>query len=159
MGIKPDGQSYHWPDVKRVHPMRPGDYRSLGTYFTDAGVNLMHDDWFDPMTAETRAFLQLARQEAPDLIVSLHSHASHPSVEPTAYVPHTVKEAIRRFADGLYERYADAGLPHRLAGPPAKEDGVEFPPPSFNLCSALHHACGGAAFVHECCLGVRTTPK
>jgi hypothetical protein len=73
-------------------------------------------------------------------------------------VPHTVKKAIRRFADGLYRRYAAAGLPHRLAGPRAKEDGVEFPPPSFNLCSALHHTCGGAAFVYECCLGVRTAP-
>jgi hypothetical protein len=38
------------------------------------------------------------------------------------------------------------------------EDGTRFPPPSFNLCSALHHACGGTAFVYECCLGVRTAP-
>ena len=158
MGVRPDGKSYKWPGVKRVHPMRPGDYRSLGTYFTDAGVTLMHDDWFEPMAPETRAYLKLARDEAPDFIVSLHSHASHPSVEPTAYVPHTVKATIKRFADGLYKRYADAGLPHRKAGPEPREDGPRFPPPSFNLCSALHHACGATAFVYECCVGVRTAP-
>ncbi len=158
MGVRPDGENYTWPGVKRVHPMRPEFYRSLGAYFNDDGVNLMHDDWFEPMAAETRAFLRLAREEAPDWIVSLHSHASHPSIEPTAYVPRTVKETIERLADVLYKRYADAGLPARKAGPEPKEDGTRFPPPSFNLCSALHHACGGVAFVHECCLGVKTAP-
>jgi hypothetical protein len=158
MGIKPDGKSYKWPGVKRVHPMGPNAYQTLGTYFNDAGVNLMHDEWFDPLAAETRAFLKLARAEAPDFIVSLHSHASAPSVEPTAYVPFTVKETIKRFADVLYKRYADADLPHRKGGPEPKEDGKKYPPPSFNLCSALHHACGGTAFVYECSLGLRTTP-
>src|SRR5262249_13562231 len=158
MGVRPDGKNYRWPGVKRVHPMRPGDYRTLGCYFNDAGVNLMHDEWFDPMAAETRAYLKLARAEAPDFIVSLHSHASHPSVEPTAYVPQSIKRTIKDFADGVYRRYAAAGLPHRKAGPEPREDGVRFPPPSFNLCSALHHVCGAAAFVYECSLGVRTAP-
>lgn len=158
MGVKPDGQSYHWPAVKRLHPMRPGSYRVLGTYFNDHGVNLMHDDWFEPMARETRAILQLARDEAPDWIVSLHSHASNPSVEPTAYVPHTIQATIKQFADGLYQRYAAAGLPHRKAAPEPRVDGAGFPPPSFNLCSALHHSCGGVAFVYECCVGVRTAP-
>jgi hypothetical protein len=159
MGVKPDGSNYTWPGVKRVHPMRPGVYRSLGAYFNDDGVNLMHDEWFAPLAAETRAYFQLARDEAPDFIVSLHSHASAPSLEPTAYVPHTVKEAIKRLGDRVQKRYADARLPHRLGGgPPAREDGLRFPPPSFNLCSALHHACGAVAFVHECCVGVKTPP-
>jgi hypothetical protein len=158
MGTQPDGRSYKWPGVKRIHPMRPGAYRSLGTYFNDDGINIMHDDWFAPMAAETRAYLKLARDEAPDFIVSLHSHASSTSVEPTAYVPFTVKKTIKEFADGLYKRYAAAGLPHRTFGPEPREDGVKFPPPSFNLCSALHHACGATAFVYECCVGVRTAP-
>jgi hypothetical protein len=158
MGVKPNGDNYTWPGVKRIHPMKPAHYRSLGAYFNDDGVNLMHDDWFEPMAAETRAFLRVARDEAPDFIVSLHSHASHPSIEPTTYVPHTIKETIQRFADTLYKRYAAADLPDRKAGPEPREDGIRFPPPSFNLCSALHHVCGAAAFVHECCVGVRTAP-
>jgi hypothetical protein len=58
----------------------------------------------------------------------------------------------------LQKRYADAGLPHRSGGPEPTEDGATFPPPSFNLCSALHHACGAVSFVHECCVGVKTNP-
>ena len=130
MGTRPDGSSYRWPDVKRVHPMRGAAVGTLGAYFNDDGVNLMHDDWFDPMAAETRAFLKLAREEAPDYLVSLHSHASHPSIEPTAYVPRTVKETIRAIGDRVQRRYADAGLPHRAGGPAPAEDGTDFPPPS-----------------------------
>jgi len=77
------------------------------------------------------------------------------SVEPTAYVPRTVKETTRTFANHLYARYRAAGLPARQAGPEVQEDGVAFPPPAFNLASALHHTCGGVAFIHECTAGAR----
>jgi hypothetical protein len=158
MGVKPDGSSYEWPSVKRIHPMRGAAVGTLGAYFNDDGVNLMHDEWFDPMGVETRAFFRLAREEAPDFVVSFHSHASRPVIEPTAYVPHSVKEIIRQLGDQVQARYAAAGLPHSAGGPKPTEDGVSFPPPSFNLCSALHHACGAVSIVHECSVGVRTAP-
>ena len=158
MGTRPDGTNYQWPSVKRIHPMRGAAVGQLGAYFNDQGVNLMHDEWFDPMARETRAWLRLAREEAPDFIVSLHSHASDPSVEPTAYVPRTIKETIKQFGDRLQKRYAEAGLPHRSGGPEPKEDGGTFPPPSLNLTSALGHACGAVSFVFECPIGVKTKP-
>jgi hypothetical protein len=158
MGTRPDGSSHAWPAVKCVHPMRGAAVGTLGAYFNDEGVNLMHDEWSEPMAAETRAFFKLAREEAPDWIVSLHSHAVPPSFEPTAYVPRIVKESIRRLGDRVQRRYAEAGLPHGPGGPVPREDGERFPPPSFNLCSALHHACGAAAFVFESCRGVATKP-
>jgi hypothetical protein len=158
MGTRPDGMNYQWPSVKRIHPMRGAPVGSLGAYFNDEGVNLMHDEWFAPMAPETRAWFKLAREEAPDFIVSLHSHASDPSVEPTAYVPRAVKETIKQFGDRLQKRYAEAGLPHRSGGPEPKEDGATFPPPPFNLTSALCHACGAVSLVFECCVGVKTKP-
>jgi Zinc carboxypeptidase len=155
MGARPDGTDYVWLFVKRFHPMRGAVVGTLGAYFNDDGVNLMHDEWFQPMAEETRAFLRLAREEAPDFIVSLHSHESSPSIEPTSYVPRTAKETIRAFADRVYARYRAAGLPTREAGPDVQADGGSFPPPSFNLASALHHTCGGVVFIHECTAGVR----
>jgi hypothetical protein len=149
MGTTPQGQNYRWPAVKRFHPMRGAVVGELGAYFNDAGVNLMHDDWFAPMAAETRAFLRICIEEAPDFIVCLHSHGVEPSVEPTAYVPATIKRTIRDFSQRLYARYAEAGLPTRKQPTAAAEDGTVFPPPSFNLASALHHTCGAVAFVHE----------
>ena len=158
MGTKKDGTSYKWPQVKRIHPMRSSDAASIGAYFNESGVNLMHDEWFNPMAPETRAWFKLAREEAPDFIVSLHSHAVNPSVEPTAYVPRAIKQTLKNFADRLRKRYADADLPNLQNGPEPKEDGEKFPPPSFNLTSALHHTCGAASFVFETPIGTKTDP-
>ncbi len=158
MGVKPDGTNHTWPHVKRIHPMRGPEVAVLGAYWNDDAVNLMHDDWFEPMAAETRAFLRLAREEAPDFIVSLHAHAGAPELLQEAYVPRTVKEAIRRMDERLQRRYTEAGLPHRQKSREPKEDGTAFPPPSFNLASALHHACGAVSTVFETCVGVRTPP-
>jgi hypothetical protein len=87
--------------------MRGAAVGKLGAYWNDDGVNLMHDDWFEPMAPETRAFFRLAKEEAPDYIVSLHSHGSAPSVEPTAYAPRTVKETLKELGDRVQKRYAD----------------------------------------------------
>jgi hypothetical protein len=159
MGTNGAGQTYRWPFVKQVHPMRGAAVGKLGAYFNDDGVNLMHDDWFAPMAQETRALFRLASEEAPDFIVCLHSHESNPSVEPTSYVPETVKKSIQNFGARLYARYAKAGLPARTTPPRVEPDGAAFPPPSFNLVSALHHACGAVSFVHECPAGVRPEMK
>ena len=92
----------------------------------------MHDEWFDPMAAETRAFFRLAREEAPDFVVSLHSHASRPSIEPTAYVPRTVKEIIQRIGDRVQRRYAERGpaAPQRRARSPPEDGETSRPPRS-----------------------------
>jgi len=158
MGVKPDGSNHTWPQVKRIHPMRGPEVATMGAYWNDDGVNLMHDDWFNPMAAETRAFLRLAHEEAPDFIASLHSHGSAPELLQESYVPRTVKETIRKMDERLQKRYAEAGLPFRQKSREPKEDGTAFPPPTFNLASALHHACGGVSTVFETCVGVRTPP-
>jgi hypothetical protein len=158
MGTRPDGSNHTWPTVKQIHPMRGPEVGTLGAYWNDNQVNLMHDEWFDPMAPETREFFRLARDEAPDYIVSLHTHAVTPELMQTNYVPWTVKETLKTLGDRLQKRYAAAGLPHRASGTPPKEDGRTFPPPHFNLVSALHHACGAVAFVYETPCGVRTPP-
>ena len=159
MGVRPDGRNYTWPDVKKFHPMRGAVVGKMGAYWNDDGINLMHDEWFDPMAAETKAFFRLAREEAPDYIVSLHSHGSAPAVLPTAYLPRLLKERLKELGDRVQKRYADAGVPHRPSGgPKVEEDGAKFPPASFNLTSALHFACGALSFVHETCTGVKTAP-
>ena len=73
-------------------------------------------------------------------------------------MPRAHKESIKEFADRLYACYRAAGLPARAAGPEPGEDGATFPPPAFNLASALHHVCGAVSFVYECCNGVRDDP-
>lgn len=151
-GTRKDGSLYGWPGCKLVHPM-VGDVGILGAYYNDDGINPMHDEFFAPMAEETKAILEAARTEAPDFAVSLHSHGQPPAVLEPRYVPKFIKEHVQQFGERLMKRYQDADLPAGRA-PAISEDGDKFPPPSFNLVSALHHICGAAAFTFECCHGV-----
>jgi hypothetical protein len=130
-----------------------GDVGILGAYFNDDGVNPMHDDFFLPMAKETEAILRLAREEAPDLAVSLHSHESAPKVLQASYVPIFMKERIRDLSQRVKERYESQDLPYGSVDEPHLEDERPGPTRYFNLTSALHHVSGAMAFTFECSHG------
>ena len=151
-GTHKDGTSWGWPLAKSSHPMK-GDVGILGAYFNDDGINMMHDDFFDPMAKETKAILDLTKSEVPDMVVSLHSHENPPRILQAAYEPWFMKERIDKLINSLNKRYKDAGLAHTnedwLSGPSVEDR--KFPPKtSFNLISALHHVSGTMAFTFEC---------
>lgn len=151
-GTRRDGSLYGWPGAKAVHPMT-GDVGILGAYFNDDGVNPMHDDFFLPMAEETRAILHLAREEAPDIACSLHSHESAPVVLQPSYLPIFMKERIRDLSRKMKDRCAREGLPYGNVFEPQVEDERPGPTRSFNLTSALHHVSGAMAFTFECSHG------
>jgi hypothetical protein len=137
-----------WPQSKRQHPMVGDNTGFLGCYFNDAGINPMHDEFFDPMGPEAPAILKVARAEGPDLAVSLHSHSSKPALLRPAYVPTEIQEDVRSLAQECYELLAYRDLPH---GSPftVKPEGGENPSP-FNLTSAIYHISGACSFTFEC---------
>lgn len=147
-GTWADDSLIGWPDAKQQHPMTGENVGFLGCYFDDDGVNPMHDDFFDPMGPEAPAVLDVARREAPDVAVSLHSHGAEPSLHRTKYVP-LESQADVRAIHRQYNRLLDeAGLPGRPPTGVAAESGS--PPPYFNLVSALHHVSGTTGVLHEC---------
>ena len=154
-GTRKNGTFYGWPGAKAVHPMK-GNVKVLGAYFNDDGINPMHDDFFAPMADETRAILDIARSEVPDITVSMHSHENKPMVLMASYLPWFMKERIDDLRNRVNLRYKNAGLPHvegDFYGKPSVED-KEFPPrTTFNLIPALHHISGTMAFTFECCHG------
>jgi hypothetical protein len=159
-GTRRDGSFYGWPGAKAVHPMK-GDVGILGAYFNEDGVNPMHDDFFLPMAEETEAILRLARDEAPDLAVSLHSHESPPVILQASYLPIFMKERITDLSRRVKTRYERDGLPYGSVLEPYLEDEESGPVRSFNLTSALHHVSGAMAFTFECShgsTGERGTP-
>ena len=142
-----------WPECKRQHPMTGDNVRFLGCYFNDAGINPMHDEWFAPMGPESAAFLRVAREEGPDLVVSLHSHESKPAVYRPAYVPVEIQQDIRSLAQECYALLNQRQLPSGGLFEVRPEGGKN--PDSFNLTSALYHVCGAGSFTFECAHGVR----
>jgi hypothetical protein len=155
-GTRRDGTSWGWPLAKSLHPMKD-DAGILGAYFNNNGINIMHDDFFFPMAEETKSILKIARNEAPDMTVSLHSHAQPPFILQPAYVPFFIKEKVAVLANNLNKRYQELGLPYMDNGWQSKAnvDGSAYPlNESFNLISALHHISGTMAFTFECSHGV-----
>jgi hypothetical protein len=147
-GTRSDGTLRDWPEVKQQHPMVGDTVGFLGCYFNDAGVNPMHDEFFAPMSPEAPGILAIARAEAPDLIVSLHSHENRPALLRPAYVPLETQEDARQLAEETYALLAKRGLPHATPFRARAESGPR--PASFNLVSALHHTCGATVFTFEC---------
>jgi len=153
-GTRKDGSLYGWPMTKSIHPMK-GDVGILGAYFNDAGINIMHDEFFSPMAEETAAILKIAKDEAPDITVSLHSHENLPIILQPAHVGMFMKKRVNDLALRLNKRYRDAKLPfveeNRFWQP--TYDDENGPRSSFNLIPALHHVSGTMSFTFECSHG------
>jgi hypothetical protein len=137
-----------WPQSKRQHPMAGENTGFLGCYFNDAGINPMHDEFFEPMGPEAPAILKIAREEGVDLAVSLHSHSSKPALLRPAYVTMEKQEDVRKLAVECYAILNERGLPY---GSPfdTKAEGGRNPSP-FNLTSAMYHVSGASSFTFEC---------
>lgn len=135
-----------WPRSKRQHPMKGDNCGFLGGYFNDDGINPMHDEFFNPMGPESKAVLDLARTEAPDLAVSLHSYDIPPGFLCPMYVPVEVKQKAQELSVRYSENLKAYGLPSKDFSFKEEKGAV---PPSFNLVSALYHVSGANAVVFE----------
>lgn len=150
-GTRKDGTLWRWPDAKSVHPMK-GNVGILGAYFNDDGVNIMHDEFFNPMAEETMAIMRTAIDEAPDITVSLHSCSCNPFIIQNNHAPVFIQNRISALAEQLNSRYFQSGLPNMGENwELGLSEKVENPPPqkSFNLVSALHYASGTMSFTFE----------
>ncbi len=153
-GTRADGTLWGWPLAKSLHPMK-GNVGILGAYFNDDGINIMQDEYFKPMARETAAILEVARTEAPDITVSLHSHENRPIILQPSYVAMFMKKRVHDLAVLLKKRYVESGyFPSEIRLWDVEADDPEFPPNiTFNLVSALHHISGTMAFTFECSHG------
>ncbi len=122
----------------------------LGCYFNDAGINPMHDEFFEPMGPEAPAILKIAREEGVDLAVSLHSHSSGPALLRPAYVTMEKQEDIRGLAGEYYEILKERGLPYSKVFDAKSEGGSAEGGSPFNLTSAMYHVSGASSFTFEC---------
>ncbi|NBD23888.1 M14 family zinc carboxypeptidase [Paenibacillus glycinis] len=147
-----DGTLCSWPACKAVHPIKDAA-GFLGSYFNDDGVNMMHDNFFAPMARETAALLALAEREAVDFHLSLHGGANEAIHFPAiAYLPAAVRRKHQAFNERMAEVYRERGLPFALVDQWTEKEGASAP--SFNLTSAVHHACGGMSMTFESNMGL-----
>lgn len=147
-GTWKDGSLCGWPGCKLVHPIKE-HVSYLGGYFNDDGVNMMHEDFFSGnVSTGTRLVLDICRQEAPDLSVLLHggSNSRNHLLGPT-YSTLKAKQTVSDLSEKLQQRHQQEEIPFHHVPVRDLESGEM--PPSFNLVSAMHHCCGGAALTYE----------
>jgi len=150
-GTWKDGTLCTWPEVKMTHPIKEAAGH-LGSYFNDDGINLMHDNFFSPMAEETKALMKLVDEEAPECVIGLHGGGNSLSeLLQMSYVPLYIKESIFRLAADAAARQTALGLKSCVY--PVKSDG-NYPPPSFNLTTAIHHISGAVSATFESNMGL-----
>ncbi|MBI3947844.1 MAG: hypothetical protein HY321_18130 [Armatimonadetes bacterium] len=151
-GDLPEGWHYRYSPV----PVDRMEYQ--GGYTNDGGINIDLDDFFSAhMAPETRALMDLVRDETPDGFLVMHSHNPGPWIaSPNALVPercqyHQVQlgalVAARHRRDDLRPAWrAKAGL----------DRSGYFG--TINLPTALHHVSGALPLAFEFPHGLAPNP-
>ena len=143
----PDGTVVGWPQVKEFIPLDFGKPVYPGGYPNDAGVNIMHDDFFGKRQPETQALFDLAERERPDLIINMHTGADYmlvlrPFCEPvlTAVFDELFKYVHRRLTT---ENLQFTQNVERETNPRRVSAGA------YNLDTALNLHCGALSVCVE----------
>ena len=143
-GVKKDGEILRWPECKRMQPIPLEEMTFLGGYYNDAGVNIQHEDFFAPdLAPESRALIDLVRDETPDCFLTLHSCGNGPFFTgPDNYIPESHQYRQAHIAAIVGDRHRRDGL---RPGGGAKAG----PTGGFYFHTALHHTCGALPLLFE----------
>ena len=152
-GMMRDGEILRWPECKRLQPIPLDEMEFLGGYYNDAGVNVQHDDFFAVAVApETRALLDLIRDETPDGLMTLHSCGSGPFIiAPENCISQACQFHQVQIAALVAERHRRDGL--RPGG-----GARTSPRGGFYLHTALHHTSGALPLLFEFPHGLEMKP-
>jgi hypothetical protein len=152
-GLQKDGTLLTWPKCKERQPIPLDEMQFLGGYYNDAVLNIQHEDFFAPaLSPESRALIDLVREETPDCVVTLHSCGSGPFfTSPDAFIPKTYQYRQSQINSIVAERHRREGL-RPGGGPHAGPTG------GFYFHTALHHASGCLPLVFETPTGWKRSP-
>ncbi len=145
-GTWKNGSLAGWPDCKRVHPIKEAA-GFLGAYYNDDGINLMHDDFFNPMAAETKLLLDIADEYVPDAAILLHggTNSENTLLQPKC-VPLYYKEQVYKLSLELKKLCKQNGLSCRIKDIDKEDSKDKF---IFDAVSAFTIKCGGLCAAYE----------
>jgi hypothetical protein len=150
-GGKQNGTIIGWPDVKEFIPMDFTKVGFPGGYPNDAGVNIMHDNFFGTVQPETRMLFDLSESEKPDLIINMHTGVPRNNYFMTIHRPFC-EPRIQPIFDELYRTINTRLTSQKLRG--STNIAFETEPShadmkGYNLSTALNLHCGALSVVIE----------
>ncbi|MBN1675066.1 MAG: hypothetical protein JXR37_28755 [Kiritimatiellae bacterium] len=154
-GMRHNGEIIHWPASKLYQPMSTAQFRIVGTYMNDAGINLLGEP---PLGAdaqpETTAWLRYARRELPDCVLFSHSDNGSLVEAPNTFIPSHYRQRVAQIAALVGMRCRRAGL--------AKSGIVQRPGPysgeTWGQEAMAYHACGALPLLVEFPQGWKNVP-
>lgn len=148
-GGNPDGTITGWPEVKRDIPFDFSSSVFPGGYPNDAGINIVHDDFFGNQQPETQILFDLAKKEKPDLILNMHTGAVYPLM-----LRPLLDSSMNAVFDTLFwyvhKGFAEGGL-QRTKNVEMEADAQKRRPRPmlFSMDAALNFHCGALSVVIE----------
>ena len=154
-GLTRGGEILRWPSAKLRFPIPPDEVAILGTYYNDAGANLVYDAPFGPdCQPETAALLRYCRRELPDCVVLSHSNNGSLVEAPSAFIPAHYKQKVQQIAAVVGMRchkdgFAKSRMPSRT---------TSYAGDIFYQSDAVYHACGALPVLVEFPCGWQNLP-
>ncbi|MBN1670891.1 MAG: hypothetical protein JXR37_07655 [Kiritimatiellae bacterium] len=145
-GMHQSGEIVRWPASKLYQPMTAADFRIVGTYMNDAGINLCGEP---PLGAdaqpETTALLRYCRREKPDGVLFSHSNNGTLVLSPSAFIPSHYRQRVAQIAALVGMRCRRAGLAKSgITQRPVEQSGEVW-----SQEPMVYHACGALPLVSE----------
>jgi hypothetical protein len=148
-GLWADGKIADWAPSKATWPMVLDQVKVLGTYYNDAGYNLVYDFPCPECQSETAALMRFCRREMPDVAILSHSNAGSLVFGPAATIPSNYKQRVNVIGGAvvmrcLHDGFTKGGLPQTpyTAG---SLDGSG----SFYQSDLVYQTCGALPLVIE----------
>ena len=152
---KATGEVLHWPVPKRYFPMPLAALDVLGSYFNDAGYNLVYDGPFGAdCQPETTALMRYCRRERPDCVILSHSNNGSLVSEPSANIPPAYKQRSTLVGGVVGMRCARDGFP-KFAIPANAGSLIGG---EFYQSDAIYHVCGALPLLIEFPWGYQNLP-
>jgi len=155
-GALKGGRRLDWPTSKLLYPLPLDEVAgTLGSYYNDAGYNLVYDHGFGgDCQPETRALVALAREERPDCAVLSHSNNGSLVQPPGSFIP-------RRFRQRQVQIGAVVGARCRRDGLAKSQvpTGTEtYAGQVFYQSDLMYHCCGALPLLVEFPWGYQNVP-
>lgn len=153
-GLTKDGEIMRWPTSKLVSPIPVDEMQFIGTYFNDAGINLVYDTPFgDDCQPETKALLSFCCRERPDVVILSHSNNGSLVEPPGNYLPAQVQARVAHLAAVVGMRCSRDG--HAKRGIPLRPGYNEY---QYYQSDGIYHASGALPVVIEFPCGWQNLP-
>lgn len=149
------GETLRHPESKLIWP-QPVDKRDiLGSYHNDNGVNLVYDHGMngDPQP-ETKALLQLLKDEMPDCALLSHSNSGTLVCDHGYYIPDHFKVRLAQLSSLVGERCRREKMSrHSIWGHVLPYSGQMF-----YQSDMVYHVCGALPLLVEFPIGYQNIP-